>query len=50
VSLGAVDMTVHQSVGGPYNIQGFPTIKVFGLDKSKPTDYQGACACVFVCP
>jgi len=42
VNLGAVDMTVHQQVGQPYGIQGFPTIKVFGVDKSKPTDYQGA--------
>ena len=40
--VGAVDMTQHQSVGGPYNVQGFPTIKVFGGDKNKPTDYNGA--------
>lgn len=40
--IGAVDMTAHQSVGSPYNVQGFPTIKVFGLDKKKPTDYRGA--------
>merc|ERR1719215_495081 len=29
VKLGAVDMTEHQSVGQPYNVQGFPTIKFF---------------------
>jgi len=29
-------------VGGPYGIQGFPTIKFFGFDKSKPADYSGA--------
>ncbi|KAH7696904.1 disulfide-isomerase A6 [Aphelenchoides avenae] len=42
VKVGAVDMTEHQSVGGPYNVQGFPTIKIFGGDKKKPTDYNGA--------
>lgn len=41
VKVGAVDMTVHQSVGGPYNVQGFPTIKIFGGDKKKPTDFNG---------
>lgn len=35
-------MTKHQSVGGPYNVRGFPTIKIFGGDKNKPVDYQGA--------
>ncbi|MQL20649.1 hypothetical protein EI008_27150, partial [Escherichia coli] len=39
--VGAVDMTQHQSVGGPYNVQGFPTLKIFGADKKKPTDYNG---------
>lgn len=33
-------MDKHQSVGSPYGIQGFPTIKLFGLDKKKPTDYN----------
>lgn len=42
VKVGAVDMTQHQSVGGPYNVRGFPTIKIFGGDKNKPVDYQGA--------
>lgn len=41
VKVGAVDMDKHQSVGGPYNVRGFPTIKIFGLDKQKPTDYNG---------
>jgi len=41
VNIGAVDMTAHQSVGGPYGIQGFPTIKIFGANKQKPTDYNG---------
>jgi protein disulfide-isomerase A6 len=41
VKLGAVDMDAHPSVGSPYQIQGFPTIKVFGGNKQKPSDYQG---------
>jgi len=41
VKIGAVDMTEHQSVGAPYGIQGFPTIKVFGSNKQNPSDYQG---------
>ena len=48
--MGAVDMTEHQSVGGPYGIQGFPTIKVFGANKQKPLDYQGtSLAYLFSC-
>ncbi|KAF4665880.1 hypothetical protein FOL46_003427 [Perkinsus olseni] len=30
-----------QSVMGPYGVQGFPTVKFFGEDKSKPVDYSG---------
>lgn len=30
----------HKSLGSRYGIQGFPTIKIFGLD-SKPEDYNG---------
>lgn len=41
VKIGAVDMTEHQSVGAPYGIQGFPTIKIFGSNKQSPQDYQG---------
>jgi len=37
----AVDADSHRDVGQPYGIQGFPTIKFFGLDKTKPSDYQG---------
>ncbi|XP_077990801.1 protein disulfide-isomerase A6-like [Glandiceps talaboti] len=40
--MGAVDMTKHQQLGAPYQVQGFPTIKVFGQDKNKPQDYNGA--------
>jgi protein disulfide-isomerase A6 len=42
VKVGAVDMTKHQSVGAPYEVRGFPTLKFFAADKSKPIDYDGA--------
>ena len=40
VKVGAVDMTQHQSVGAKYDIKGFPTIKIFGLNKNSPVDYN----------
>ncbi|KAK6030645.1 protein disulfide-isomerase domain protein [Ostertagia ostertagi] len=42
VKVGAVDVTSHESVGSTYRVQGFPTIKIFGVDKKKPIDYNGA--------
>jgi len=42
VKLGAVDMDQHKDAGAPYGITGFPTIKIFGADKAKPTAYNGA--------
>ncbi|GAB1297320.1 Protein disulfide-isomerase A6 [Apodemus speciosus] len=41
VKVGAVDADKHQSLGGQYGVQGFPTIKIFGANKNKPEDYQG---------
>ena len=41
VHLGAVDADEHKSLGSKYNVEGFPTIKVFGDDKSAPTEYDG---------
>lgn len=41
INVGAVDMDKEQAVGAPYNIQGFPTIKLFGLNKNSPIDYNG---------
>jgi len=41
VNVGAVDMTTDQSVGSPYGVQGFPTIKLFGANKSSPKDHNG---------
>ena len=40
VKVGAVDMTTDQSVGSPYGIQGFPTLKLFSKGAS-PVDYNG---------
>eukprot|EP00981_Chlorochromonas_danica_P013510 scaffold6421_cov251-Ochromonas_danica.AAC.4 len=37
----AVDATVHQGLAQRYQVQGFPTVKVFGSDKKKPADYNG---------
>ncbi|KAI6652646.1 hypothetical protein LOD99_4430 [Oopsacas minuta] len=42
VGVGAVDMDQYSSLGSPYGISGFPTIKIFGSNKNKPKDYQGA--------
>jgi len=39
--LGAVDMTKHGTVGNPYAIQGYPTLKVFYTDKKNPQEYSG---------
>ncbi|XP_029965748.1 protein disulfide-isomerase A6 [Salarias fasciatus] len=41
VKVGAVDADQHKSLGGQYNVRGFPTIKIFGANKNKPEDYQG---------
>ncbi|KAM9069782.1 protein disulfide-isomerase A6 [Sarcophilus harrisii] len=41
VKVGAVDADKHQSLGGQYGVQGFPTIKIFSSNKNRPEDYQG---------
>uniref|UniRef100_A0A673YWF3 Protein disulfide-isomerase A6 n=1 Tax=Salmo trutta TaxID=8032 RepID=A0A673YWF3_SALTR len=41
VKVGAVDADQHKSLGGQYGVRGFPSIKIFGANKSKPDDYQG---------
>ena len=41
VKLGAIDATVSSELGAKYGVQGYPTIKVFGADKTKPTEYEG---------
>ncbi|XP_056150023.1 protein disulfide-isomerase A6 [Lampris incognitus] len=42
VKVGAIDADQHKSLGGQYGVRGFPTIKIFGANKNKPEDYQGA--------
>lgn len=41
VKVGAVNADEHRDIGGQYGVRGFPTIKIFGLDKTKPEDFQG---------
>jgi len=41
VKVGAVNADEHRSIGSQYGVKGFPTIKVFGRDKKKPTDFNG---------
>lgn len=43
VKVGAVDATAYQSLAAQYQVQGYPTIKVFlPGKKNRPLDYQGA--------
>lgn len=44
VKLGVVDATVHTVLGSRYQVQGYPTIKVFAAgakDSNSVSDYQG---------
>ena len=41
LKIGALDADAAGSFAQKYGVQGFPTIKIFGADKSKPIDYQG---------
>lgn len=43
VRVGAIDVDNHKATGSKYGVQGFPTIKFFGLNKkNSPKDYKGA--------
>ncbi|KAM3395281.1 protein disulfide isomerase-like 2-3 [Capsicum galapagoense] len=42
VKLGHVDCDADKSLMSRYNVQGFPTILVFGADKESPVPYEGA--------
>eukprot|EP00898_Chlorokybus_atmophyticus_P008147 jgi/Chlat1/8333/Chrsp8S08092 len=42
VKLGAVDCDVEVDLARKYGVQGFPTIKLFGVDKRRPEDYNEA--------
>lgn len=39
--VAAVDAHENPSLAQPYGVQGFPTIKFFGMDRTKPLDYNG---------
>lgn len=41
VNIAAIDADQYKDIGGRFGVQGFPTIKVFGAEKLKPSDYQG---------
>lgn len=41
IKVGAVNADEHNSLGGRYGVQGFPTIKIFGTNKNKPEDFNG---------
>ncbi|KAF5293320.1 hypothetical protein FQR65_LT10985 [Abscondita terminalis] len=41
VKVGAVNADEHNSLGGRFGVQGFPTIKIFGANKNKPEDFNG---------
>eukprot|EP01063_Lacrimia_lanifica_P017633 TRINITY_DN2467_c0_g1_i1.p2 TRINITY_DN2467_c0_g1~~TRINITY_DN2467_c0_g1_i1.p2 ORF type:complete len:417 (+),score=203.14 TRINITY_DN2467_c0_g1_i1:51-1301(+) len=41
VTVAAVDADAHKSVGGQYQVQGFPTIMLFGDDRKTPVPYNG---------
>lgn len=34
-------MDKHGEVGRPYDVKGFPTIKIFGKDKHSPKEFNG---------
>jgi protein disulfide-isomerase A6 len=40
VNLGAVDADKHRELGSKYGVEGFPTLKIFGFDKTKPKEYN----------
>ena len=40
MNFGAVDMTTDQGAGARYDVTGYPTIKLFTSDKTKPIDFN----------
>lgn len=41
-TFGSDEYVFSQSLMSRFNVQGFPTILVFGADKENPTPYEGA--------
>lgn len=42
MKVGAFDADKHKGFGSQFGVRGFPTIKIFGADKRKPEDFNGA--------
>lgn len=42
VKVAGVNADEHKSLGSRFNVRGFPTIKIFGANKKKPEDFNGA--------
>ncbi|KAK3611556.1 hypothetical protein CHS0354_018072 [Potamilus streckersoni] len=42
VKVGAIDVTVSSSLESQYDVKGYPTVKIFGVNKLRPHDYQGS--------
>ncbi|KAL8569960.1 hypothetical protein ACOMHN_056392 [Nucella lapillus] len=41
VRVAAINAEEHQAISGQYNLPGIPAIKLFGVNKSTPIDYEG---------
>jgi protein disulfide-isomerase A6 len=41
VKVGGVNADVEKSLGGRFGVRGFPTVKIFGLNKNKPEEFNG---------
>lgn len=41
MKVGAANLDEHKELGGRFGVRGFPTIKIFGVDKNKPEEYNG---------
>lgn len=39
--MGAVDMTTDGDAGKDYEVEGYPTLKWFGVNKEEPIDFEG---------
>ncbi|CDW74163.1 protein disulfide isomerase [Stylonychia lemnae] len=39
--VGALDMTTDREAGSSFGIRGFPSLKFFGINKTRPKDYNG---------
>ncbi|CAI6010922.1 unnamed protein product [Closterium sp. NIES-65] len=42
VRFGAINCDEHKSIASEFGIRGFPTLKLFGANKKRPEDYNGA--------